>query len=68
MAGEDRGLYILLDGVLYPAATIRGSKGDKGNQGDVGDEGPVGPQGTGIWIGPTEPDPADHPVWIKTTS
>jgi hypothetical protein len=62
----DAGVYVVVDGVLVPAATVPGAKGTKGDQGP---EGPIGPAGLGVHVGPFPPaDPASKPIWVKTTN
>lgn len=65
MAGENRGLYVYIGGVLVPAATIKGSKGDKGDPG-VGTPGPAGTTAVGVVVkdeAPPNPIPWET-VWM----
>jgi hypothetical protein len=60
----DAGVYIMIDGVLTRAATAPGAKGIKG---DPGPPGPQGEPGTGVYVGPYEPDHDLYPIWVKTS-
>lgn len=64
---EMPGIYIMVDGVIVPAATVPGAKGTTGDPGPQGPPGEQGPAGVGVYIGPDEPaDPVSNPIWVKT--